>query len=231
MTITDATGQALIAAWRAKYPGAGWPTLSDAKEMLCAALANGKALLSNELLPCPVCGSAFLISQEPHDNHLVAGKFYIFHEYGPIGSAARACPIDVPKHFDTREEAIAAWNTRTPDPELLAARRTIEGAAGDVIAERQRQVETEGWTPEHDDEHAKGEMARAAACYVLVAAATLAPLKTAARHVVEWLWPWDARWWKPTDRRRDLVKAGALIIAEIERLDRAALSNSGEQVK
>ena len=126
MTITDATGQALIAAWRAKYPGAGWPTLSDAKEMLCAALANGKALLSNELLPCPVCGSAFLISQEPHDNHLVAGKFYIFHEYGPIGSAARACPIDVPKHFDTREEAIAAWNTRTPDPELLAARRTIE---------------------------------------------------------------------------------------------------------
>ena len=123
MTITDATGQALIAAWRAKYPGAGWPTLSDAKEMLCAALANGKALLSNELLPCPVCGSAFLISQEPHDNHLVAGKFYIFHEYGPIGSAARACPIDVPKHFDTREEAIAAWNRRTPDPELLAARR------------------------------------------------------------------------------------------------------------
>lgn len=115
--------------------------------------------------------------------------------------------------------------------ELLAARRTIEGAARDVIAERQRQVETEGWTPEHDDEHAKGEMARAAACYVLVAAATLAPLKTAARHVVEWLWPWDARWWKPTDRRRDLVKAGALIIAEIERLDRAALSNSGEQVK
>ena len=136
MTITDATGQALIAAWRAKYPGAGWPTLSDAKEMLCAALANGKALLSNELLPCPVCGSAFLISQEPHDNHLVAGKFYIFHEYGPIGSAARACPIDVPKHFDTREEAIAAWNRRTPDPELLAARRTIEemtGALRDLV--------------------------------------------------------------------------------------------------
>ncbi|MFN3321313.1 MAG: hypothetical protein ACK43M_21435, partial [Allorhizobium sp.] len=36
------------------------------------------------------------------------------------------------------------------------------------------------------------------------------------------LWPWGIEWWKPTDRRRDLVKAGALIIAEIERLDRAA---------
>ena len=33
-------------------------------------------------------------------------------------------------------------------------------------------------------------------------------------------WPWVRRWWKPTDRRRDLVKAGALILAEIERLDR-----------
>jgi len=138
MTITDATGQALIAAWRAKYPGAGWPTLSDAKEMLCAALANGKALLSNELLPCPVCGSAFLISQEPHDNHLVAGKFYIFHEYGPIGSAARACPIDVPKHFDTREEAIAAWNRRAPDPELLAARRTIEEMTRPSVGEHHK---------------------------------------------------------------------------------------------
>jgi hypothetical protein len=29
-------------------------------------------------------------------------------------------------------------------------------------------------------------------------------------------------WWKPKDRRRDLVRAAALIIAEIERLDRDA---------
>lgn len=35
------------------------------------------------------------------------------------------------------------------------------------------------------------------------------------------VWPWDESWWKPTNRRRDLVKAGALILAEIERLDRA----------
>jgi len=36
-------------------------------------------------------------------------------------------------------------------------------------------------------------------------------------------WPikWMAAWFKPTDPRRDLVKAGALCIAEIERLDRA----------
>lgn len=32
--------------------------------------------------------------------------------------------------------------------------------------------------------------------------------------------PWDEKWWKPKNPRRDLVKAGALILAEIERIDR-----------
>lgn len=36
------------------------------------------------------------------------------------------------------------------------------------------------------------------------------------------VWPWDESWWKPTTPRRDLVKAAALILAEIERLDRMA---------
>ena len=34
-------------------------------------------------------------------------------------------------------------------------------------------------------------------------------------------WPWEPRWWKPKNPRRDLVRAAALLIAEIERLDRA----------
>lgn len=38
-------------------------------------------------------------------------------------------------------------------------------AAADVLAERRRQIETEGWTPEHDDRHNAGEMALAASCY------------------------------------------------------------------
>lgn len=42
-----------------------------------------------------------------------------------------------------------------------------------------------------------------------------------------WPWTWDRSWWKPTNRRRDLVKAGALILAEIERLDRAAPEAEG----
>jgi hypothetical protein len=95
-------------------------------------------------------------------------------------------------------------------------------AAADVIAERRRQVEVEDWTPDHDDGHKSGELAIAAACYALNATDdTDGP---EVRFVGAELWPWADEWWKPTDPRRDLVKAGALLIAEIERLDRAALS-------
>lgn len=85
----------------------------------------------------------------------------------------------------------------------------------DVAAERRRQIEAEGWTPEHDDKHAEG-LACAAACYAvgdrrLMIAGDMADIE---------VWPWDESWWKPTNRRRDLVKAAALILAEIERLDR-----------
>jgi len=91
----------------------------------------------------------------------------------------------------------------------------------DLIAEeRRRQVDAEGWTHEHDDSdaHEYGEIATAAACYALPY-----DLREIERGVPV-QWPWETAWWKPTpkDRIRELVKAGALIVAEIERLQRAA---------
>lgn len=81
----------------------------------------------------------------------------------------------------------------------------------EIAAERQRQIEAEGWTPEHDDAHRDHSLAGAAACYALGSK-------------LNWPASWDDRWWKPSEnRRRNLVKAGALIAAEIDRLDRAAL--------
>lgn len=113
--------------------------------------------------------------------------------------------------------------------ELLAAAPTqvqhsVPQAWLDVQAERRRQVEAEGWTPEHDDEHSHGQMARAAACYAL--AGSSAPNDGTAALLVSLAWPWDQQWWKPTSARRDLVKACALALAEIERLDRAGISQS-----
>jgi len=107
----------------------------------------------------------------------------------------------------------------------------LSSAFRDVLKERQRQVSDEGWTAQHDDQHRGGEMAKAAACYAQCAGigiASAAGLETHYEFVAEYsragcpapLWPWEARWWKPKTPRRDLVRAAALIVAEIERLDR-----------
>lgn len=87
----------------------------------------------------------------------------------------------------------------------------------EIVAERRRQIEVEGWTPAHDDKHDNGEMAYAAGCYAMNAS----PPRF-ADGVVPICWPWSREWWKPSQPRRDLVKAAALIVAEIERLDRAS---------
>lgn len=90
----------------------------------------------------------------------------------------------------------------------------------EIECERLRQKDEEGFDTAHDDQHVNGELALAACVYAM-------PREEAnSKHssgVPVWrvLWPWDDEWLKPTDRRRDLVKAAALIVAEIERLDRA----------
>lgn len=103
-------------------------------------------------------------------------------------------------------------NTRN----LVAPTRPMTDAVCDVLAERQRQINVEGWTPEHDDEHRVGEMAVAAAYYALYG--------FHARGQV--FWPWAQKWCKPRNRRSNLVRAAALLIAEIERIDRAAIAKA-----
>lgn len=113
----------------------------------------------------------------------------------------------------------------------------------DVLAERQRQITAEGWAPDHDDEHDGGELAAAGAAYALHAADYLNPHSQGdGGDEAPTCWPWhDAvagrgegpertkpAWWKPGSPRRDLIKAGALILAEIERLDRAEQAKQQE---
>lgn len=96
-----------------------------------------------------------------------------------------------------------------------------------IEAERERQELGEGWTAEHDDQHTEGELARAGAVYAL-------PPKTRDQIVLKndefvsvRLWPFKEEWYKPTpeDRIRELEKAGALIAAEIDRLQRLKSDN------
>lgn len=92
---------------------------------------------------------------------------------------------------------------------------SLNSASRDVLTERQRQMRGEGYSLWRDDLYVNNELASAAASYVSCAGQPRAQTTQ---------WPWDSQTFKPsTDRRRDLVKAGALILAEIERLDRSSL--------
>jgi hypothetical protein len=115
--------------------------------------------------------------------------------------------------------------------------------AEQIAVERQRQVSEEKWTPHHDDGHTSGELAMAAACY-----AAPEPIfrgrHVAAGYAFTDPWPWllradlSGRGAYDGDKRkagnaiapmpkdgperiRFLVRAGALIAAEIDRLQRA----------
>lgn len=109
---------------------------------------------------------------------------------------------------------------------LLAAApgKEVPQAWIDVQAERRRQVTAEGWTPEHDDAHTCDEIAAFACFYAMPPAArdwdtsSTGYGDTLGEAIVP-------EGWEPKTggRRRELVKAGGLILAEIERLDRAAM--------
>lgn len=84
---------------------------------------------------------------------------------------------------------------------------------GLIFLERQRQLQEEGWSKEHDSKYQNQELAAAAAAY-----ATPETLRSYGPDGLPPTWPWAEEWWKPEpqDRIRELVKAGALIAAQID---------------
>ncbi|MES2667913.1 MAG: hypothetical protein V4712_17650 [Pseudomonadota bacterium] len=112
---------------------------------------------------------------------------------------------DEPSAFDAAMEA--GWL----DPTDLSK------ALIDVMNERDRQWNEVGFTSDSDDKYIGGELALAAAEYTLLSTGRYGSMAGGPTHV----WPWSRAWWKPKTPRRNLVKAAALILAEIERLDRA----------
>lgn len=86
----------------------------------------------------------------------------------------------------------------------------------EIARERERQMEVEGYAAEYDDNHSCGELAQAAACYAYPSQKRVDPQSVPPPIP----WPKSIAWWNPKDRRNNLVRAAALIVAEIERLDR-----------
>ena len=151
----------------------------------------------------------------------------------------KCCPVCGSKHHST---TFVAYLYNQNHPEKYVDRNKVEccncGWIGikhemvpeiitgvELIAEeRKRQIEKEGWTKDHDKEHYLGQLADAAVSYALTETERkqIWKLYTTDEKVpdVPPTWPWEKSWWKPTpnDRVKELVKAGALIAAEIDRL-------------
>lgn len=85
-----------------------------------------------------------------------------------------------------------------------------------ILRERVRQITGEGYEPESDQGHTGRELAWAAFCYV-----DRAVSDNPRNPEPPPPWPWGADTWKPSDPERMLVKAGALIAAEIDRIRKA----------
>jgi hypothetical protein len=98
-----------------------------------------------------------------------------------------------------------------------------------IASERRHQILAGGWTAEYDDQHRTGQLSAAGSCYADVAGAQIrgeTNLEEIKFNMLE-LWPWDEQWFKPSpDPVSNLAKAGALIAAEIDRLQRLRLKNS-----
>lgn len=156
---------------------------------------------------------------------VLVGKLEVFLCESPLNLYRPAPP---PGYFAMRSHRrrvfIRDQDRDRPLGEVLAAGAHIElsfmtGIAA-FEAERTRQLEIEGFTPQDDDKYQHGELVLAAKAYLM---------SPEERSMVGFdpndrmHWPWDASWWKPSeDRRRDLEKAGALMAAEWDRLNRAA---------
>ncbi len=112
--------------------------------------------------------------------------------------------------------SVTDWHAIAIEAGLVGPASPAPSGVALIAQERQRQIEVEGWTPEHDDRHTEDELESAAAAYIL-------------GPVVGYnYWPWvdetgepvgfKPRGHKPEQRLHDLTIAGALIAAELDRL-------------
>jgi hypothetical protein len=89
-----------------------------------------------------------------------------------------------------------------------------------IAAERERGIDQEGYDAAHDDRHDRGQLVQAAVAYAQAGLEQVRRPDPDMDRVRRFYWPWEWSFWKPRDPVRNLVIAGALIAAEIDRLQR-----------
>lgn len=156
---------------------------------------RGKETSASDLLEAALCGHAFPFTLGPE----------IMHEVEYTGTGASS---------DLSDDAACTADRGSSDPAVL-----MTAASRDVLAERSRQQTVEGHTAAGDDRYRAGELGAAATCLVAYHCLPTSAV-TVGADLLASAWPWAPSYWKPKTAREDLVKAGALILAELERLDR-----------
>lgn len=169
----------------------------------------------------------------PHDifpapDHATAVEWCAYVNRELAGSASKVLLVAVPAlwtgtaegHAASLQQAIKDWTrpARHPSSQAHAARAAI----ADIAAERQRQIDDEGRTLEADDEYANGELGIAATAYALLACRPDSHAWVVDAQYAHRIWPWDQAWLKPKSKRQNFIRAAALIVAELERMDRVA---------
>lgn len=133
----------------------------------------------------------------------------VYETEGCISTAAQVARVLMHENRNLLEAATRnTAETRTAIPVAMA----------DVINERGNQIER-GFVPMSDDAYKNEELVQAAVCYA--SQDTRFGNKYHGASIAPTLWPFHSAYWKPTTHRRNLVKAAALLVAEIERIDRA----------
>ena len=143
-------------------------------------------------------------------------------------------PLEVQEH---------EWCDGQPEPEAKPEKGRTTSVYDAIKAERERQKSAEGWTVEHDDKYIVGELGSAARSYQLAALWIMqresnGQFANPLAHIATSLpaaWPWSNAWWKPVkdgltreeNARRCMVKAGALLIAEAEQIERSFRAKGG----
>lgn len=143
---------------------------------------------------------------------------------GPSADEVRRLKAELDE-FKAQAEALQRDNVRL-HAELAGHRDGIMNAskAGlDVLAERARHRRMEGYNDAHDDAQTDFTLTAGALAYALDAYKRGTTGRGFDDRPPEY-WPWEAEDWRPKELRRNLVNGASMLIAEIERLDRAALN-------
>lgn len=149
---------------------------------------------------------------------------------GPISGAPYQGSLPVPPaatpFYPNLQTGFLKVKESKNEDEAVLLSAMAQDVLREIAKERVRQVTKEGWSEQHDDRYTNGELSRAAGSYVLHKYVEGAPPPMS--------WPWPDEWWKPSkdSKYKDLIKAAALIVAELERMRRegAKCAESGGRI-